>query len=48
MTWVMSTAPRPLAIQHPPSPDTNNPQSPPPSTPQNLGTAGAGYALVTP
>lgn len=36
-----------LAIQ-PPSPDTNNPQLPPPPAPQNLGTAGACYALATP
>lgn len=45
MTLLVSTALSPLAIQ--PSLDTNNPQSPPPPTPPNLGTAGACFALAT-
>ena len=49
MTWLVSMAWSPLTIQHTHTPrDTNNPQWPPPPTPQNLGTAGACYALATP
>lgn len=48
MTWLVSTALSPLAIPPPTSPDTNNPQSLPPTAPQNLGTAEACYALATP